>query len=66
MQQIGTICMNFCCCLGTDEMQIGEQMRIIEQEKHSPLGIEHIAKEMGTIPYEILVKLDRGMRRVVE
>jgi alanine racemase len=47
-------------------MQIGEQMRIIEQEKHSPLGIEHIAKEMGTIPYEILVKLDRGMRRVVE
>ena len=58
--------MNLCCLLGNEKMQIGDQVRIIEKEKNSPLGIKHLAKEAGTISYEILVKLDRGIRRVVE
>jgi alanine racemase len=47
-------------------MQIGDQVRIIESVKDSPLSVEHLAREAGTIPYEILVKLERGIRRVVE
>jgi alanine racemase len=47
-------------------MQIGDQVWIIEKEKDSHLGIEHLAREAGTISYEMLVKLDRGIRRVVE
>jgi alanine racemase len=58
--------MNLCCCLGNKKMQISDQVRIIEKEKDSPLGIEYLAKEAKTIAYEILVKLDRGIRRVVE
>lgn len=58
--------MNLCCCLGDKKMQIGDQVRIIEKEKNSPLNIEHLAKEANTISYEILVKLDRGIRRIVE
>jgi alanine racemase len=66
LAQIGTICMNLCSCLGKPKMQIGDQVRIIEKEKDSHLGIDHIAREAETISYEILVKLDRGIRRVVE
>ena len=64
--QVGTICMNLCCCLGNQEMQIGDQIWLIEKEKNSELSLEHIANAAETIPYEILVKLDRGIRRVVE
>jgi alanine racemase len=66
MQQIGSICMNLCCCVGNEKMQIGDRIWLIEKEKDSHLGIEHLAREAGTIPYEILVKLERGIRREVE
>jgi alanine racemase len=65
-QQIGTICMNLCCCLGNKKMQIGDQVWIIEQEKNSPLSVHQLAKTAHTVPYEILVKLERSIRRVLE
>jgi alanine racemase len=66
LQQIGTICMNLCCCLGNEKMQIGDRIWLIEKEKDSHLSIAHLAREAGTIPYEFLVKLERGIRREVE
>lgn len=64
--QIGSICMNLCCCEGTEMMEIGNEIWLLETQKDSPLSVQHIAGLAETIPYEILVKLDRGIRRVVE
>jgi alanine racemase len=58
--------MNICCCLGDKKMQIGDQVWLIERDKNAPLSIQHLASVAETIPYEILVKLDKGMRREVE
>jgi alanine racemase len=52
--------------LGNEKMQVGEKIWLIEKEKDSLLGIEHLAREAGTIPYEFLVKLEKGIRREVE
>jgi alanine racemase len=58
--------MNLCCCLGKENMQIGDQVWMIEAKKDSPLSLQHVAREAKMIPYEFLVKLERSIRRVVE
>jgi alanine racemase len=58
--------MNLCCCEGNDMMEIWDEIWLIENQKNSPLNVQHIAGLAETIPYEILVRLDRGIRRVVE
>jgi alanine racemase len=46
-------------------MQIGERVWIIEREKNTPLSIAHLARETDTIPYEMLVRLEKGIRREI-
>jgi alanine racemase len=57
--------MNLCCCQLPEPAKIGDQIWLIEDKKDSPLSVQAIAELAGTIPYEVLVKLERGVRREV-
>lgn len=63
--QLGTICMNLSSCLANEEMKIGDPIELISKEPWASNSIETIAKNAGTIPYEILIRLDKGIRRIV-
>lgn len=66
LSQIGTICMNLSCYLWNEKLLIGDRVRIIENDKNAENSISSLAKAANTIPYDILVHLDRGIRRVIE
>lgn len=64
--QLGRICMNLCSC-GTMQlpMQIGDRIEVIGDNHLAPNSIVQLAKQSGTIPYEILVKLQGKTKRVI-
>ena len=64
-QQLGTICMNISSVLGTPEMKIWDKIELISTDNKKEDSIIALAKKANTIPYEILIRLDRGIRRVV-
>lgn len=57
--------MNLSSCLANQHMQVGDQIELISCDPEANNSIESIAKKGETIPYEILIRLDKGMRRVV-
>ncbi len=63
---IGTICMNL-SCLDTKEnpLQIGDTIEIISASATAPNSITAFAEKTGTIPYEVLVKLNEKIKRVI-
>ncbi|MDR0283146.1 MAG: hypothetical protein LBI53_07895 [Candidatus Peribacteria bacterium] len=63
--QVGSICMNLSMCKGDANMKIGDKIVLIEQDKDSPLSVQHISAQAEMIPYEFLVGLDKGIRREV-
>lgn len=63
--QLGTICMNLSSCLANETMQIGDEIELISSRAWSKNSIENIAELAETIPYEILIRLDKGIRRIV-
>lgn len=65
LKQIWTICMNLSCFLWNDKVLIWDKVNLIEAEKDSPCSIYSIAKSTSTIPYEILVHLDKWIRREI-
>ena len=65
VEQIWTICMNLSCCIANPNMKIGDKIELISNEKNKKNSIDSIAKNANTIPYEILIRLDRGIRRIV-
>ncbi|USN55235.1 MAG: hypothetical protein H6765_01150 [Candidatus Peribacteria bacterium] len=58
--------MNLCSC-GTMQlpMQIGDRIEVIGDNHLAPNSIVQLAKQSGTIPYEILVKLQGKTKRVI-
>ncbi|GHW02681.1 alanine racemase [candidate division SR1 bacterium] len=64
-QQIGSICMNLCSFIGEPEMLIGDKIWIVESDKNSVCSIQNLSDKAETIPYEILVGLERGIRREI-
>lgn len=65
-QQIGNICMNLSIFLADENIKIWDKITVISCDKNTNNSINYIAKSAQTIPYEILVKLDKGIRRVVK
>lgn len=65
-QQLGTICMNISSVLATPEMKIWDKIELIGIDNKKEDSIIALAKKANTIPYEILIRLDRGIRRIVK
>gem|GEM_PF-1099298 len=63
--QLGTICMNLSSCLANEEMKIGDRIELISVQKGARNSIEAIAEKAETIPYEVLIRLEKGIRRMV-
>ena len=65
VNQIGTICMNLSCCIANENMKIWDKIELIGNDNKKENSIVSIAEKANTIPYEILIRLDRGIRRIV-
>ena len=65
LEQIGTICMNLSCCKADANMRIWDKIELISNDINKKNSIPVIAEVANTIPYEILIRLDRGIRRVI-
>ncbi len=63
---VGTICMNL-SCIDTlwNDVQIGDSIELISNDKHAINSLQACAKVCETIPYELLVKLDSKVRRII-
>jgi len=47
------------------DMQIGERIEVVSQDRFAPHSVESIARTIGTIPYEVLVKFPQSLHREV-
>ena len=65
LKQIGNVCMNLSCYLWNDKILIWDEVFLLEEDQSVLASISWWAKAAGTIPYEILVHLDRGIRREI-
>lgn len=65
LPQLGTICMNLCSFLADDRLEIGDEIEIISCETKKDNTLIALAKASETIPYECLIRFDRGMRREI-
>lgn len=65
LPQLGTICMNLSSCLADEMMKIGDPIELISDQVWAPNSVDRIAKDIETIPYEVLIRLDKGIRRTV-
>jgi len=62
----GKVCMNLTCLdAGDNNVQKGDEVVIISDEKGTKNSILSLAKTMNTVPYEVLVKLHGGTRREI-
>jgi len=54
-------------CLDTKEnpLQIGDTLEIISASTTAPNNIMAFAEKTGTIPYEVLVKLNEKTKRII-
>jgi alanine racemase len=62
----GRVCMNLTCLeVGSEDIDIGDEVQIISSVKEAVNSIDNLANLMDTIPYEVLVKLQANIRRVI-
>ncbi len=64
-RQVGTICMNLSSYIVDTSVHIGDEVEIISDNPRAKNSMITLAEQSGTIVYETLVKLDRGMRREI-
>ena len=57
--------MNLSCCIADSNMKIWDKIELIGNDINKKNSIVAIAEQANTIPYEILIRLDRGIRRIV-
>lgn len=64
LPQVGNVCMNLSTyrTLGHD-VQVGDDIEVIWSDPNAPNAVYTLAKLANTLPYEVLIHLDRGMRR---
>lgn len=62
----GRVCMNITCLdCGDNKVEVGDEVEIISSDPSAKNSIQSLADIMGTIPYEILVKLQGNIYREV-
>lgn len=64
-RQVGTICMNLSTYVVDASVDIGDEVEIISDNPRAKNSLSNLAEQSGTIVYETLVKLDRGIRREI-
>ena len=65
LKQIWNICMNMSCYEWNDRIMIWDKVTLLGNDQNSSASITWWANAAGTIPYEVLVHLDRGIRREI-
>jgi alanine racemase len=65
LKQFGNVCMNLSCYLWNDKILIGDEVFLLEEDQSVSASVSWWAKSAGTIPYEILVHLDKWIRREI-
>lgn len=65
LKQIWNVCMNLSCYMWNDKILIWDEVVLLEENQNSSASVSWWANAAGTIPYEILVHLDRGIRREI-
>lgn len=65
LKQIWNVCMNLSCYMSESITFIWDKVWLLTTGQKSSNSISWWAKAAGTIPYEILVHLDRGIRREI-
>jgi len=65
-RQVGNVCMNLCMCQVDDSVRLWEEIEIVSADANAKNTMYVLAQESGTIVYETLVRLDKGIRREIE
>jgi len=65
LKQIWNVCMNLSCYMWNDKILIWDEVVLLEENQDSVASISWWAKASETIPYEILVHLDKWIRREI-
>lgn len=66
VQQVGRITMNLSCVdVSNYNVSLGDEIEIVSSQADAHNSIYALAEKSGTIPYEVLVKLDSKIRRIV-
>lgn len=62
----GKICMNLCCLEINDlNVKIGDRIEIVSWNKEDLNSLENLAKISGRITYELLVRFQANIRRII-
>ncbi|PJA89748.1 MAG: alanine racemase [Candidatus Magasanikbacteria bacterium CG_4_9_14_3_um_filter_32_9] len=62
----GRVCMNLVSIdCSNNKIKIGDEVEIISPNKNTENSVQNLAKKIGTIPYEVLVKLQGNIRREI-
>ncbi len=63
----GRVCMNLCCLDAGREAPAapGDEVELISPNREDFNSLENLAKQQGSIPYELLVKLQANIRRII-
>lgn len=64
-RQVGLICMNLSSYIADTSVHVGDEIEIISDNPRAKNSLQSLADASGTIVYETLVKLDRGIRREI-
>ena len=65
LKQIGSVCMNLSCYEWNDKILIWDKVVLLEKDQSSEASVTWWARAANTLPYEILVHLDKWIRREV-
>ena len=65
LKQIGNVCMNLSCYMWNEKVLIWDKVSLLKQNQKLENSVSWRAKAAGTIPYEILVHLDKWIRREI-
>ena len=64
-RQVGAICMNLSSYVVDRSVAIGDEVEIVSDNPRAKNSLTNLAEQSGTIVYESLVNLDRGIRREI-
>ena len=65
LKQIGNVCMNLSCYMWNDKILIWDEVVLLERNQNLFNSVSGWARAANTIPYEILVHLDKWIRREI-
>jgi alanine racemase len=66
VQQVGRITMNLTCIdVSNYNVSLGDEIQIISAKADTYNSIYNLAEKSGTIPYEVLVRFDPKIRRII-